>query len=148
MLQPILMLVEDNVADIRLIEEALRECRADCRLQVARNGEDALAQLVNILPDAPLPSLILLDLNLPRMDGRELLAQLKQHPVLRKIPVLVLTTSENEQDIFRCYDLHANCYLTKPLDYGEFLAVVAQIDQFWLRTVKLPPSLTVGLTIG
>lgn len=77
MLQPILMLVENNVADIRLIEEALRECRADCRLQVARNGEDALAQLVNILPDAPLPSLILLDLNLPRMDGRELLAQLK-----------------------------------------------------------------------
>jgi CheY-like chemotaxis protein len=146
--KPTLLLVEDNAGDIRLIEEALRECGSPCRLQMARNGEEALAWLLNRAPHDPLPSLIVLDLNLPRMDGRELLAELKQHPVLRQIPVVVLTTSDSELDIVHCYNLHANCYITKPLGYADFVEVVTRIDQFWFRIVKLPPSLTAPPRLG
>jgi CheY-like chemotaxis protein len=135
-----ILLVEDNPADIRLTIEALRENRVQINLYIARDGEEAMAFLNRIEPfeDAVRPDLILLDLNLPKKDGREVLEEIKRHPSLRRIPVVVLTTSSAEADILKSYDLHANCFITKPVDLDQFLKVIRSIEEFWLAIVKLP----------
>jgi two-component system, chemotaxis family, response regulator Rcp1 len=134
------LLVEDNPGDVRLTREALREGKVRNNLHVVRDGLEALAFLrrADSFEDAVRPDLILLDLNLPRMDGREVLQEIKQDPALRNIPVVVLTTSEAEQDIVRAYDLHANCYITKPVGLEQFITVVQSIESFWFSIVKLP----------
>jgi two-component system, chemotaxis family, response regulator Rcp1 len=135
-----ILLVEDNPGDIRLTQEALREGCVESELQVARDGVEALDLLRRRgrYADAARPDLILLDLNLPRKDGREVLAALKADDSLRRIPVVVLSTSRADEDIRASYDLHANCYITKPVDLDRFIAVVRSIDQFWLSLVELP----------
>lgn len=135
-----ILLIEDNPGDARLTQEALREGRVSNRLSVVRDGVEAMAFVRREPPytDAPRPDLILLDLNLPRKDGREVLAELKADPRLRLIPVVVLTTSEAEQDILRTYELHGNCYITKPVDLDKFLHIVRAVENFWLAVVKLP----------
>jgi CheY-like chemotaxis protein len=131
-----ILLVEDNAADVRLTQEALQEGKVRNNLTVARDGVEALEILSR--PNAVRPDLILLDLNLPRKDGREVLATLKADPTLKHIPVVVLTTSSAEVDILKSYQLHANCYITKPVDLEQFVNVVRSIDEFWLTVVKLP----------
>ena len=131
-----ILLVEDNAADVRLTQEALREGKVRNNLQVARDGEEALAILRR--PGATRPDLVLLDLNLPRKDGREVLKEIKDDPDLQTIPVVVLTTSSAEADIVKSYRLHANCYITKPVDLDQFVTVVKSIDDFWLTVVRLP----------
>ena len=135
-----ILLVEDNEGDVRLTREALEEGRVANRLIVARDGMEALAILRQQGPhaDSPRPDLILLDLNLPKKDGRAVLAEIKSDPNLMRIPVVVLTTSKAEEDILRTYDLHANCYITKPVDFEKFVTVVKSIDEFWLTVVRLP----------
>ena len=137
-----ILLVEDNPGDVRLTREALKEGKVLNNLQVARDGVDALAFLRQEDPhkDAIRPDIILLDLNLPRMDGRELLAEIKSDPGLRRIPVVILTTSKSEEDILKTYDLHANCYITKPVDLEQFIEVVQSVEDFWFTIVKLPPN--------
>ena len=137
-----ILLVEDNPGDVRLTVEALKEARVLNVLSVARDGVDALDFLrqEGSHADAPRPDLILLDLNLPKKDGREVLAEIKADESLKRIPVVVLTTSRAEQDIVKSYDLHANCYITKPVDLEQFIEVVQSIEDFWLTIVKLPPS--------
>ncbi len=135
-----ILLVEDNPADVRLTEEALSEGNIPYHLKVAGDGEEALAVLRKIgdYQDAARPDLILLDLNLPRKDGRECLAEIKADPELKRIPVVVLTTSQAEADIQQCYELHANCYITKPVDFDRFTNVVSAVEEFWLKVVELP----------
>jgi CheY-like chemotaxis protein len=135
-----ILLVEDNAADVRLTQEILRKSAPPCNLRVARDGEQAMRMLRREEPyrNQPLPDLILLDLNLPLKDGREVLAELKQDPELRSIPVIVLTTSRAESDIAACYGLHANSYIAKPVDLGEFEKVVRDIRQYWFGRVQLP----------
>lgn len=137
-----ILLVEDNPADVRLTLEALTEAKVRNRMNVAVDGEDALAFLRHQgkYRAAPRPDLILLDLNLPRKDGREVLAEIKEEPDLKMIPVVVLTTSKAEEDVVRTYHLHANCYITKPVDLEQFLSVVRSIEEFWLTVVTLPPN--------
>lgn len=135
-----ILLVEDNPADVRLTREALREGRLSTNLNVAADGVEALAFLrrEGTYADAPRPDIILLDLNLPRMDGREVLCELKDDPALKRIPVVVLTTSQAEQDVLRSYDLHANCFITKPVDLERFITIVQSIEGFWFTIVTLP----------
>jgi CheY-like chemotaxis protein len=135
-----ILLVEDNPGDVVLTREALRDTKVPTRLSVAADGEEALARLRRQGPFAAAarPDLILLDLNLPRLGGREVLAAVKADEQLRRIPVVVLTSSEAEQDVAASYDLHANCYVTKPVDLGQFLRVVKSIEDFWLHTARLP----------
>jgi CheY-like chemotaxis protein len=135
-----ILLVEDNLGDIRLTEEVLRESKVSNRLSVARDGVEALAFLrrEGTFADAPQPDLILLDLNLPKKDGREVLAEIKADQWLRQIPVVILTTSKAEEDVLKSYRLHANCYITKPVDFEQFFNVVRSIEDFWLCVVKLP----------
>jgi chemotaxis family two-component system response regulator Rcp1 len=135
-----ILLVEDNPGDVRLTVEALKEGKVRNRLSVVEDGVEALAFLrqEGKYADAPRPDVILLDLNLPRKDGRAVLAEIKADESLRRIPVVVLTTSSSEQDILRSYDLHANCYITKPVDLEQFIEVVKGIEEFWLTIVKLP----------
>ena len=135
-----ILLVEDNPGDVRLTIEALKEGKVSNTLSVARDGVEALSFLRREGPHgkAARPDLILLDLNLPKKDGREVLAELKDDSSLRRIPVVVLTTSKAEEDILRTYDLHANCYITKPVDLEQFISVVRSIDDFWLSVVRLP----------
>jgi two-component system, chemotaxis family, response regulator Rcp1 len=137
-----ILLVEDNPGDVRLTREALKEGKVRNNLNVAQDGVEALAYLrrEGRHEGAVRPDLILLDLNLPRMDGREVLAAIKADPELRPIPVVILTSSQAEQDIVRAYDLHANCYVTKPVDLDQFITVVKSIEDFWFAIVKLPPS--------
>ncbi len=137
-----ILLVEDNPADVDLTKETLRDAKIGNRIFVATDGVQALQFLQRRAPyfDAPRPDLILLDLNMPRMDGRELLAHIKADASLRRIPVVVLTTSEAETDIVKSYDLHANCYVTKPVDLDQFVNVARAIEGFWLSLVKLPPT--------
>ena len=137
-----ILLVEDNPGDVRLTREAFKEGSLVNRLSVARDGVEALEFLRREGPfsEAPRPDMILLDLNLPRKDGREVLATIKDDGRLRQIPVVVLTTSRDERDIQATYDLHANCYIAKPVDLEHFLEVVKGIEAFWLRTVRLPVS--------
>lgn len=132
-----ILLVDDNPGDIRLSQEAWKESRLPNRLHVARDGVEALA----FLRGGPVrPHLILLDLNLPRKDGREVLADIKKDPALRNIPVVVLSTSKADKDVQDSYDLHANCYISKPLDLDEFVRIVRAIEEFWLATATLPPG--------
>ena len=135
-----ILLVEDNPGDVRLTIEALKEGKVSNTLSVARDGVEALSFLRREGPHgkAARPDLILLDLNLPKKDGREVLAEIKDDSSLRRIPVVVLTTSKAEEDILRTYDLHANCYITKPVDLDQFISVVRSIDDFWLSVVRLP----------
>jgi two-component system, chemotaxis family, response regulator Rcp1 len=135
-----ILLVEDNLGDIRLTEEIFKECEVLNHLSVARDGEEAMACLRREGPFAgsPRPDLMLLDLNLPKKDGREVLAEVKADPDLRRIPVVILSTSNTDKDIAKSYDLHANCYLTKPVQLDEFIALVQSIKSFWLQIVRLP----------
>jgi chemotaxis family two-component system response regulator Rcp1 len=137
-----ILLVEDSAGDIRLTTEALRRAKVANNLHVARDGEAAMAFLRRDVPyrDSPRPDLVLLDLNLPRKDGREVLAEIKADEELRRIPVVVLTTSSEEEDVLRAYELHANSYVTKPVDFGQFLKAVAAIEGFWLEVVRLPEA--------
>jgi two-component system, chemotaxis family, response regulator Rcp1 len=134
------LLVEDNPGDVRLTKEALKEGKLLNQLTVVGDGVEALSFLrkEGIYADALQPELILLDLNLPKKDGREVLAEIKADPHLRRIPVVVLTTSSSEEDILKIYDLHANCYITKPVDLEQFMGVVKSIEDFWVSVVKLP----------
>ncbi|MDQ3364083.1 MAG: response regulator [Myxococcota bacterium] len=135
-----ILLVEDNPGDVRLTEEALREGKVRNNLHVARDGVEAIAFLrrEGKFANATRPELVLLDLNLPRKDGREVLFEIKNDPDLQTIPVVVLTTSSAEVDILKSYKLHANCYITKPVDLEQFVKVVKSIDDFWLTVVRLP----------
>ena len=137
-----ILLVEDNPGDVRLTREALREGKVRNNLAVAADGVEAVAYLrkEGEYANAVRPDLILLDLNLPRKDGREVLEEIKADPALRNIPVVVLTSSQAEEDIVRAYDLHANCYVTKPVDLDQFIRVVESIEDFWFTIVKLPPE--------
>ena len=134
------LLVEDDAGDVLMTREALAGSKLVHNLHVVDNGELAVDFLTNQGPyqDAPRPDIILLDLNLPRLDGREVLARVKADESLRQIPVVVLTTSDAEEDVLRSYDLHANAYVTKPVEFEAFIAVVRQIDDFFLSVVRLP----------
>jgi len=136
-----ILLVEDNPGDVRLTMEALKEGKLSNGLHVVEDGVEALAFLrkEGKYTQAPHPDLILLDLNLPKKDGREVLAEIKEDPDLKRIPVVILTTSKAEEDILRTYDLHANCYVTKPVELEQFMTIVKLIEEFWLTIVKLPP---------
>jgi CheY-like chemotaxis protein len=137
-----LLLVEDNPGDVRLTQEAFRHAHSAVHLHVARDGVEAMAFLRREEPHvhALRPNLVLLDLNLPRMDGREVLAEIKADDNLKTIPIVILTTSDAEVDILKSYQLHANCYLTKPVQFDAFESVVKSINDFWLTKVKLPPQ--------
>ena len=137
-----ILLVEDNPGDVRLTREALKEGKVRNNLHVAQDGVEALQFLRREGPHAQAtrPDIILLDLNLPKLDGRQVLAEIKKDDRLRRIPVVVLTTSKAEEDIVKSYNLHANCYITKPVDLTQFITVVRTIENFWLTIVKLPPK--------
>jgi len=135
-----ILLVEDNAGDVRLTREALKDAKVLNTLHVARDGEEAMEFLCHKgkHADAPRPDLVLLDLNLPRKDGREVLAEIKADEDLKRIPVVILTTSKSEEDVLKMYNLHANCYVTKPLDLDQFIRVVQAIEDFWFTVVRLP----------
>ena len=137
-----ILLVEDNPGDVRLTREALKEGKVYSNLHWAKDGVEALEFLKREgkHAKAPRPDIILLDLNLPKKDGREVLALIKKDGALKHIPVVVLTTSEAEEDVLKSYELHANCYVTKPVDLEKFIHVVQSIDRFWLTVVTLPPA--------
>ena len=140
--QPVeILLVEDNPGDARLMVEALKEGKVLNHLSIVYDGVEALAFLRQEGQhiDAPRPDLIMLDLNLPKKDGREVLAEIKADDNLKIIPVVILTTSRAEEDVFRSYNLHANCYISKPVDLEQFLEVLKYVEDFWLTVVKLPP---------
>ncbi len=139
--QPVeILLIEDNPGDVRLMREALRAAKVATSMHVVDDGEEAMAYLRRRgkYSDAPRPQLVFLDLNLPRKDGREVLAEMKQDEDLKRIPVIVLTTSSADRDVLRAYELHANCYVTKPVELDEFLDAVRRCETFWLETVRLP----------
>ncbi len=135
-----ILLVEDNPGDVRLTEEAFRESKIRNRFHAVQDGVEAMAFLrrEGDYADMPRPDVILLDLNLPRKDGREVLEEIKVDEKLQRIPVVVLTTSQAEEDILKTYNLHANCYINKPVDLEQFLKVVQTINDFWLNIVVLP----------
>ncbi len=137
-----ILLVEDNPGDVRLTREALKDGKIVNNLHIAEDGVEALAFLrrEGKYRDAVRPELILLDLNLPKKDGREVLAEIKADKDLKRIPVVILTSSAAEQDIVKSYNLHANCYVTKPVDLDQFINVVKSIEYFWLTVVRLPPE--------
>jgi two-component system, chemotaxis family, response regulator Rcp1 len=137
-----ILLVEDSPSDVLLTREALRDARIANDLSVARDGEEAMEYLRQEGEHAgkPRPDIVILDLNLPRMDGREVLREIKGDDSLRRIPVIILTTSSSDRDIGECYDSHANCFLTKPIDFEEFIDVVRSMEHFWISVVRLPPS--------
>ena len=139
-----ILLVEDNPGDVRLTQEALRAGKVWNRLHHAEDGDAALAFLrkEGKYAGAPRPDVILLDLNLPRKDGREVLSEIKGDPRFAMIPVVILTTSKAEEDVLRSYGLHANCYIVKPMDFNRFAEVVSVIENFWFCIVKLPPGET------
>jgi CheY-like chemotaxis protein len=134
--------VEDNPADVRLTQEALKDGKLRNSLHVVNNGVEAMSFLhrEGQYADAPHPDIILLDLNLPKKDGREVLKEIKEDPNLRRIPVAIITMSEAEEDILKSYDLHANCYIQKPLDIDQFVKVVKSVESFWFTIVTLPPD--------
>ncbi len=137
-----ILLVEDNPGDVRLAKEALKESKMRNRVFVVEDGVEALAFLrrEGEYADSPRPDLVLLDLNLPRKSGREVLAEIKSDDELKRIPVVILTVSRSDEDILKAYDLHANCYVTKPLDFEQFMKITKSIEDFWLTIVKLPPK--------
>jgi CheY-like chemotaxis protein len=136
-----ILLVEDNPGDVRLTVEALRDAKVANDLHVVGNGEEAIDFLrqQGRHVDAPRPDIVLLDLNLPRLDGRDVLSDIKSDPDLATIPIIVLTSSTAEADIQRSYELHANCFISKPVDFSEFLSAVRSLEGFWLKIVRLPP---------
>lgn len=143
MVRPIeILLVEDNPGDVRLTKEALKDAKIINTLHVVEDGVAALDFLHRRDPyaDAPRPHLILLDLNLPKKNGREVLAEIKANDSLKTIPVVILTTSQAEEDVLRAYHLHANCYIIKPVDFMQFTNIVRTIEDFWLSIVTLPPT--------
>lgn len=129
------LLVEDSQADARLIKEVFRDEKIMVDLDIARDGEEAMEYL---LSDGNNPDLVILDLNLPRKDGREVLAEIKENKSLRTIPVVILTTSQSEEDILKSYKLNANCYVTKPIDLDQFIKIIKSLDEFWFSAVKFP----------
>lgn len=135
-----ILLIEDNEGDVRLTREGFRDGKVSNNLHVVGDGERALAFLrkQGEFADAPRPDLVLLDLNLPRKDGREVLAEMKADPSLSRIPVVILTASEADEDILRAYNLNVNCYISKPVDLEQFVKVVKSVESFWLSVVKLP----------
>ncbi len=137
-----ILLVEDDPGDVRLTREALKGSKLRNNLHIVEDGEEAMEFLrkEGVFADAPRPDIILLDLNLPRKDGREVLEEIKEDSDLRRIPVVVLTTSESDEDILISYNLHANCYITKPVEMKQFLQIVKTIEGFWFTIVKLPPQ--------
>jgi len=137
-----ILLVEDNPGDVRLAQEALKDSKVNNQLYVVEDGVEAMAFLRRQEKYAgmPRPDLILLDLNLPRKSGREVLAEVKSDDDLKRIPVVVLTVSKAEEDIIKCYNNYANCYITKPLDFNQFMEITKTIEEFWLTIVKLPPK--------
>lgn len=137
------LLVEDNPGDVRLTQEALKSHKVQNNLHVVTDGEQAMAFLrrQGKYADAPRPDIILLDLNLPKKDGREVLAEIKSDSSLKTIPVVIITSSEAEQDVIKSYNLNANCYVTKPVNLDQFIKVVQSINDFWLTIVKLPGSI-------
>lgn len=137
-----ILMVEDNPADVRLTREAFKDAKVLNNMSVVGDGEEALLFLrrQGSYANVPKPDLILLDLNLPKKDGREVLAEIKSDPALKRIPVVVLTTSEDEKDILKAYDLHVNAYITKPVDLDQFMKVVEAVEDFWLTVVKLPEA--------
>nr|WP_238339204.1 response regulator [Candidatus Manganitrophus noduliformans] len=137
-----ILLVEDSPGDVRLTKEALKEGKVLNNLNVVGDGVEALAFLRKEGPYTNMtrPDLILLDLNLPKKDGREVLEAIKNDPDLKRIPVVILTTSSAEKDVLKSYDLHANCYVTKPVDFEQFITVVKSVEDFWLTVVKLPKT--------
>jgi two-component system, chemotaxis family, response regulator Rcp1 len=137
-----ILLVEDSPADVRLIREAMRESTIVHEFHVAPDGIEAMAYLWRTGPyqGAPRPQMIILDLNMPRRDGRQVLSDIKADPNLRRIPVVVMSSSGSDEDIVRAYDAHANCYIRKPIDFSQFRDVVRQIEGFWLSAARLPPS--------
>ena len=137
------LLVEDSLGDVRLTQEAFKEGKVHINLHVVSDGEEAMAFLgrEGKYSEAPRPDLVLLDLNLPRKDGRTVLSEIKGNPSLKTIPVVVLTTSAAEEDVLKSYLLHANCFITKPVNLEGFLKVVKSIDSFWLSVVKLPAEI-------
>jgi chemotaxis family two-component system response regulator Rcp1 len=134
------LLVEDNPGDVRLTKEALKDAKLKVNLHVVGDGMEAMAFLrkQGKYAASPRPDLVMLDLNLPKKDGRQVLAEIKDDPDLKRIPVVIVTTSKSEEDVLKTYNLHANCYVTKPLDLDQFINVVQSIEQFWLTIVKLP----------
>jgi two-component system, chemotaxis family, response regulator Rcp1 len=137
-----ILLVEDSPGDVRLTLESLKESKVRNRVSVVPDGVEALAFLrgKNGYSGSPRPDLILLDLNLPRKDGREVLSEIKDDPDLKRIPVVILTTSKAEEDIIKTYSLHANCFISKPVNLDQFMRVVHAIEDFWLTIVRLPPE--------
>ena len=137
-----ILLVEDNPGDVRLTREALKESKIRNNLSIVRDGVEAMAFLrrEGDYARAPRPDIILLDLNLPRKDGREVLHEIKEDDNLKRIPVVILTTSDDEHDILESYNLHANCYITKPVDLNRFVTIIKNIEDFWLTIVRLPPD--------
>jgi two-component system, chemotaxis family, response regulator Rcp1 len=142
-----ILLVEDNPGDVRLTMEALKDRKVHNQFIIAKDGEEALDCLYQRkkFADCPRPDVILLDLNLPKLDGREVLKIIKSDGKLMQIPVIILTTSKSEEDILKVYNLHANCYITKPIDMDEFLKVIRLTEQFWLTIVKLPSRPTLNV---
>ena len=138
----VMLLVEDNPGDVALAREALADSKIHNQLMVVDDGVKAMEFLhrEGAYTDAPRPDLILLDLNLPRKDGREVLAEIKSDDNLKRIPVVILTSSKAEEDVLRSYNLHANCYISKPIDLNQFMHVVRSIESFWLSMVVLPPN--------
>lgn len=139
-----ILLIEDNPADIRLTKEAFREARIQNNIHVVQDGDGAIAFVHRDEPyqDAPRPDLILLDLNLPKKDGREVLEEIKADPQIHQIPVVILTTSNDEEDVLRSYNLHANAYLVKPIDVMRFIKMIQSLESFWLSFVRLPPNIS------
>jgi chemotaxis family two-component system response regulator Rcp1 len=137
-----ILLVDDDPGDVRLTLEALKRSKLYSSIDNVENGEEALAYLrrQGKYANAPLPDLILLDLNMPRKDGRETLDEIKSDPELRRIPVVILTTSSSEADVLKSYDLGANCFITKPVDLAQFMKVIHETESFWFAVVKLPPK--------
>jgi two-component system, chemotaxis family, response regulator Rcp1 len=137
-----ILLVEDNPGDVRLAQEALKESKVHNNMFVVGDGVEAMEFLrkQGKFASVPRPDLVILDLNLPRKNGREVLADIKSDNSLKRIPVVVLTVSRDEQDILKAYDLHANCYITKPIDFEQFLKITKTIEEFWLTIVRLPPK--------
>ncbi len=137
-----ILLVEDNPGDVRLTKEALRDAKVMNEIFVARDGVEAMEFLHGdgAFKNVPMPDLILLDLNLPRKDGREVLAEIKLDQKLKRIPVIVLTTSKADEDIIKTYNLHANAYVTKPVDLNRFVEIIHALEEFWFTIVKLPPK--------
>ena len=137
-----ILLVEDNPGDVRLTKEALKDAKVLNEIYVARDGVEAMEFLnkKGSFAEAPTPDMILLDLNLPRKDGREVLAEIKKDPKLKHIPVIILTTSKADEDIVKTYNLHANAYITKPVDLNRFVEIMHALEEFWFTIVKLPPK--------